>query len=79
VNCKILLQEEKTVCDLEHCYVIRAPKTMGSYAAFIIMDNKVTVGEDVEILKALASQALFLFTLERQRIEVVREKKPENV
>jgi hypothetical protein len=65
VDPDFLLLDEKTVCVFDHCYVIRAPKKMGAYGALIILDRKNGDFEDAEILKALASQALFLFTLEK--------------
>lgn len=68
-DCLSLVEDEKTVHHFEQCSVIRAPKTMDAYGAFIILGNKRASLEDAEILKALASQALFLFTLEKRQGE----------
>ncbi len=70
-DCLSLVKDEKTVHHFEQCSVIRAPKIMDSYGAFIILGNRRASFEDAEILKALASQALFLFTLEKRQ-----EKEP---
>jgi hypothetical protein len=65
VDCRALAGDEKAFHTLGRCHVIRSPKSLGSYGAFIILDSRDGASEDAEILKALASQALFLFVLEK--------------
>ncbi len=46
--------------------VVRAPKTLRHHAAFIVLDQKSAHTEDLDLLRAVLAQALFLFVWERE-------------
>ena len=56
-----LIQQKKEVAEVNGYSIVRAPRALRGYAAFIIIDRKNISPEDVEFLRAIASQALFLF------------------
>lgn len=62
-DCHLLAKDDREVYSFEDCFVVRAPRLVGTHGAFIILDSKASALEDPGLLKALASQALFLFTL----------------
>ena len=56
-----LIQQKKEVAEVNGYSLVRAPRALRGYAAFISIDRKNISPEDVEFLRAIASQALFLF------------------
>lgn len=56
-----LLTHKQRIFQVGDHSVIRAAKTLRGYAAFILLDRKQVSDEDVEFLRAIASQALLLF------------------
>lgn len=65
---KKMSQENKTFTESENVFFIRAPKPINDITACITIEkrNKNQKIEDPELIKALASQALFLFTFSRK-------------
>ncbi len=71
-----LIQQKKEVAELNSYSIVRAPRALRGYAAFIIIDRKNISPEDVEFLRAIASQALFLFAWGRSMTEEEKKDKP---
>ncbi len=57
----VLLRTKKTFWEEEGCAVVRSPKQANGTFGFIVFPKEMNHVEDVEILKILASEALFLF------------------
>lgn len=64
----IMKKENKTFLETEKAFFIRSPKPIGNITACIAIEkkNKNQKIEDPEMIKALASQALFLFTFSKK-------------
>lgn len=65
----IMKKENKTFLETEKIFFIRSPKPINNITACIAVEkkNKNQKIEDPELIKALASQALFLFTFSRKK------------
>lgn len=47
--------------------IVRAPKVLRSHAAFIVLDQRAAQAEDLDLLRAVLAQALFLFVWEKEK------------
>jgi hypothetical protein len=65
VSNELLAQQKKESTEIDGCSVVRASRATGGYIAYILIDRKTIAPEDVDFLRAIASQALFLFAWER--------------
>jgi hypothetical protein len=74
-----LAKRNETVLREGEYVIIRSSKRMKGCLAFIVLRKKNGVIEDPEIFKALAAQALFLYSIEQEHVEAKKkeEKKGE--
>lgn len=65
-----MLKESRTFLETDGIFFIRSPKPIGNIAACIAIEkqNKRHKLEDPELIKALASQSLFLFTFSKRQV-----------
>ncbi len=64
---------ETVIREGDYC-IIRSPRRVKGNLAFIVLRKKIGVVEDPEIFKALAAQALFLFSIEQEQIVAKKQE-----
>lgn len=72
---------ETVIREGDYC-IIRSPRRVKGRLAFVVLRKKTGIVEDPEIFKALAAQALFLFSAEQEQLatkKADREVLPEAV
>ncbi len=60
-------RSETVLREGEYC-IIRSPRRVKGFLAFVILRKKTGTVDDPELFKALAAQALFLFSTEQERV-----------
>lgn len=60
-----LLGLDRSVHEVDGCMIIRSPKQMGPYAAFLLFPKVMNGGEDETMLSTIATEGLILYSLER--------------
>lgn len=63
-----LTGSKKLFCEDRDCVIVRSPRQAYGVTAFIIFRKATNHTEDVEIFKILASEALFLYCVERHML-----------
>ncbi len=64
---------ETVIREGDYC-IIRSPRRVKGSLAFVVLRKKTGTVEDPEIFKALAAQALFLFSTEQEQIATKKEE-----
>lgn len=67
---------ETVIREGDYC-IIRSPRRVRGCLAFIVLRKKTGTVEDPEIFKALAAQALFLFSAEQEQLAAKKTEKRE--
>lgn len=68
IDTKQICGENKTFCNTGKHFFISSTADRGAFASIIIQKKSAIANEDIEMLKALASHALFLYSLSERKI-----------
>jgi hypothetical protein len=67
---KHLLGAKKYFWEEDHYYIVRSAENAFDTSCFLLFKKNANRTEDVEVLQILAAEALFLFSIDRKRLEI---------